>query len=461
MLANRMTDDSSENKDIPVDQTSEPHVVVGCPSCKTKFAVEGSLIASYEVPKFHCSRCDLVFQLTPATRDTHVTQQTPHNPKRWVLADGAEHQASNPFRQPTTPSSALKPSDFTLGEAASRQSIETHQPLAPLEERAGLSLLGLRPSAGPALSSAFTRQEALTQSSPSPAQLSDQTSPTVEQPSDKQSDLDPFSLFDAPSSRSQSTTAPSKPLESTGNPSTPESVRPTVSAPITPPAAQARTQSKTELRTEPVDTKQPSEGSTKRQRIAQAFQSMLSKLSERNQSLVHLSMPILGLFAFFCVMSYAGTLMPQTIDSIFRRTVPSILTGKVAQLPPSTLLVQEVSLELEKTQSKEIIPVVRGVIHNAGNSKIEDVLIETLGFDARGEVVVRAQAPLRSALAREKISDLPLTTVKKFQTSLSGRNSTIDSDERVAFSVALLSDATIPPQVSYFSARVFSVGTIR
>jgi hypothetical protein len=187
----------------------------------------------------------------------------------------------------------------------------------------------------------------------------------------------------------------------------------------------------------------------------------LSKLSVRNQGLVYLSLPVIALFAFFCVLSYASTLIPRTTDVVLQSVVPSILTGKVAKLPSSALSVQEVSIEFEKTQSKETIPVVRGVIHNSGNANVRDVLVEALGFDAQGELVVRAQAPLRSALTREKISDLPLATVKKFQTSLSGRNSTIESGEHVAFSVALLSDSIIAPQVSYFSARIFSVGATR
>lgn len=35
--------------------------VIQCPSCHTKFAVESSQIESYELPRFHCSRCDHVF----------------------------------------------------------------------------------------------------------------------------------------------------------------------------------------------------------------------------------------------------------------------------------------------------------------------------------------------------------------------------------------------------------------
>jgi hypothetical protein len=153
--------------------------------------------------------------------------------------------------------------------------------------------------------------------------------------------------------------------------------------------------------------------------------------------------------------------MPQTLDSIFQTLVPSVITGKISRLPDPSLQVQQVTLEFEKTQSKETIPVVRGVINNTADNSIQDVLVEALGFNARGEVVVRAQAPLRSALARERISDLPLETVKKFQTSLSARNSTIGAGEKVAFTVALLPENGAANEVNYFSARIFSVGNSR
>jgi hypothetical protein len=162
-----------------------------------------------------------------------------------------------------------------------------------------------------------------------------------------------------------------------------------------------------------------------------------------------------------CVLSYAARLAPRSVDSLLATTVPSFVTGKVPHIPPSELHIQEVSLEFEKTQSREILPVVRGTVHNTSEATIKDITIEALGFNSSGEVVVRAQAPLRSALAREKISDLPLETVKKFQTSLSARNSSIARGEKVAFTVALLSDAGVDNEIAFFSARVFSVGESR
>jgi hypothetical protein len=174
-----------------------------------------------------------------------------------------------------------------------------------------------------------------------------------------------------------------------------------------------------------------------------------------------MSLPVLSTVLAVCILGYTSRLLPGTFDSIFSTAIPSIITGKIAHTPDPSLHVQSVTLDFEKTQSKETIPVVRGVINNATGHSVEEVLIEALGFNIRGEVVVRAKAPLRSALAREKISDLPLDTVRKFQTSLSARNSSINNGEKVGFTVALLSDYGAPQDITYFSARVYSVGDTR
>jgi hypothetical protein len=149
------------------------------------------------------------------------------------------------------------------------------------------------------------------------------------------------------------------------------------------------------------------------------------------------------------------------MDSVFGAVVPGFIAGRTAHLPPAELSVQDLNLQLEKTQSKETIPVIRGFVSNASDKTFEDVSIEALGFNARGELLVRARAPLRSALSREKISDLPLETVKKFQTALSASDASIKAGEKVAFSVALFLQDTAPQEVTYFSARVFSVGRER
>jgi hypothetical protein len=173
---------------------------------------------------------------------------------------------------------------------------------------------------------------------------------------------------------------------------------------------------------------------------------------------------VLAAMGLLLTIGYSSYLAPQTLDAGLQAVVPSIITGATSQLPPADLSVQDISLEFVKTQSREGIGVVRGVVHNGSAATLNDVRLEALGFDDRGQIVIRAQAPLRSALAREKVSDLSLATVRKFQESLSASSSKIAAGEKVAFTVALLDSSSgegMPvdlSQVRYFSARVFSVG---
>jgi predicted Zn finger-like uncharacterized protein len=464
MLANKMMGDSGETKDSAQDLSSEPHVVVACPSCRTKFAVESSLVAAYETPKFHCSRCDSVFDLTPKTK--HVTSNQHahnHDSKRWVLVDNNDTNTPNPFAQPQTSahsSPAVTASDFTLGSSSDQPVIEPRKPFAPLEERAGVSLLGLRPSAGATIASTtITRQQALSHTA--------EPTPTISHDED-----DPFALFDPPSAIAGHQTAQSSSPTAATPPAAPPRVeRVAITAPTLPsePAQQPsisypsapKSYSKPNTSTDTVvadtETPRPSRSS----RIRELAANSLARLSERNQGLVRMSTPVLCALLIVCVLGYSARIMPRTFDALFSTIIPSVITGKIAHTPDPLLHVQGVSIEFEKTQSKEVVPVVRGVINNATGHSIEEVLVEALGFNIRGEVVVRAKAPLRSALVREKISDLPLDTVRKFQGSLSARNSTINSGENVAFTVALLSENGRADDVTYFSARVFSAGKAR
>ena len=177
-----------------------------------------------------------------------------------------------------------------------------------------------------------------------------------------------------------------------------------------------------------------------------------------------MSAPVVAAMGLLLTIGYSSYLAPQTLDAGLQAVVPSLITGPTSKLPPSELSVQDISLEFVKTQSHEGIGIVRGVVHNNADSTLNNVRLEAVGFDDRGQIVVRTQAPLRSALAREKVSDLSLATVRKFQESLSASSSKITAGERVAFTIALLDSSfgdAMPidlSKVRYFSARVFSVG---
>jgi hypothetical protein len=128
---------------------------------------------------------------------------------------------------------------------------------------------------------------------------------------------------------------------------------------------------------------------------------------------------------------------------------------------------KDLSLRFIRTPNREVVAVISGQLVNTSQEAISDVTLEALGFNDRGEVVIKSRAPLRSALSKEKIADLNQDTIQKFQHALGARDASIAPSETVPFSVALLGDedemrsgSSVEPDLSsirYFSARVFSV----
>lgn len=449
MLPNRKMEQNESHSEETIIPSSEPHIVVGCPSCKTKFAVEGSLVASFETPRFHCSRCDSVFELSNSRKAPAIPTNTEYQQPRWILADGARPNDLIHEKSSASVAPMLQSTDFSLGAPQVEHDRPSPSVALPVEERSGLSLLGMNLSATWLSPASLTREATKTaaRAGKAPVSISE----------------DPFSLFD--------------------DPTTPEATTPAVSAlpkqpavpvappPVSPPSApQPTTTSPRDLQPQreipPTPQPQIAETSSPTPARVAARGSMLARglerLSWRNYSLAVLSAPVLITMATLGTVGYAARLAPETVDATLHAIVPSVLTGQIVKVPPAELSARQLSLKFEKTQSREVLGVVRGVIFNGTQESLDDVQIEALGFNDRGELVTRTQAPLRSALARERIADLPLATVRKFQESLSARSANIAPGEQVPFTIALLEDTSTAglvdlSQVKYFSARVFSI----
>jgi hypothetical protein len=191
--------------------------------------------------------------------------------------------------------------------------------------------------------------------------------------------------------------------------------------------------------------------------------------SVRNRGLLRLATPIAGAVALLLGISYIARLSPQSVDALMTSTSPSIAKDSVQYLPPSSLSVRSLKLSFQKTQNKETVAVVSGVILNGTGRSFEDVELEAIGFNERGEIIMSSRAPLRSSLTGQKISNLSIDGIQQHQRSLGAENNSIAAKEGVPFTVALLdgrsgrvdgSDARVVPDLSrvrYFSARIFSV----
>jgi len=167
------------------------------------------------------------------------------------------------------------------------------------------------------------------------------------------------------------------------------------------------------------------------------------------------------------VLSYSLRLNPQGFGSAFTSVLPGVLGSTPLDVPPAGLAVKNIALQFMRTETSEVVPVVSGTLVNGTDAEINGVTLEGLGFDVRGEVLLSSQAPLRSALTREKFDELSLDPVKKFQVSLNASKAAIAAGEEVIFSVALLGNKGAGDEIAlgdidlsevkYFSARVFSV----
>jgi hypothetical protein len=453
---------SSRHDDSAPENSSEPHIVVACPFCKTKFAIETSLIAAYETPKFHCSRCDSLFDMgQPANTKKYQTPTSGGSvKKRWVLNDDANdngNASDTSDRGGVYNSSRIESSDFTLGDKAlnrAQEAVHDDATSANVEGHAGLSILGFRATTSRRRSSSLTRSEAQAIVAGRTEQSQDSTA------------RDPFAVF-GPSSGankdqtgSLETTAAKVQLAVEQQPQT-EISRGASSNNKNEGVSPRRLNLFRRDKRQPAVTQElrpPLNNGNGRDKSATGPLLKRSLGSNHNTGLIKLTLPLLGALGVISITALAARLAPTEIDKTLSVLIPGIISGRQAELPPVELTVQGLNMQLEQTATKETIPVIRGFINNSSQQRLEDVSIEALGFNAKGELLVRARAPLRSALSREKISDLPLETIRKFQNALSASDSSIKPGEKVSFSIALFLKDAAPNEVTYFSARVFSVG---
>ena len=456
-----------------------PHIVVACPSCKTSFAVETAAVAALETPRFHCSRCDDVFVLKDSASDTRpgplqVQSLTRNNASSFSRTAPVTNRAVNQ-------ESLIKPSDFSISAPSYSQPSHS-QPSHSQPSHSQPSTYSAPSALGVAAPKA---------ASPNNAQSVSQIRPTTEETSNGQqsttkssptprSELSLLSqgFLDAEDS-SASETIPaqsSTPIEATIAPvlapvtinhtEEPSPRKFVLSDPTPQPSkpVQAKIESPT---TEAYRPTPPRRSETVQTDLA-SVAAQGRRFSPRTQGLISMSLPILGVMVALLGLSYTARISPQSIDALANAALPSFAKESVSHLPPNKLSVRNISFKFKKTRSKETIGVVTGSITNETGKSIVGVEVEALGFNDRGEIVLSSRAPLRSALGNEKIADLSLETVRRFQSSLNAREASIAPKETIPFTVALVNnrgesgdetedDSLDLSKVKYFSARIFSV----
>lgn len=440
-----------------------PHIVVVCPTCRTSFAVETAAVAALEVPRFHCSRCDDIFVLKDSEFDARPGPMLSQSLSR-----------SNPSAQPrlsTSPkhASAVKPSDFSISPPTS--SAQPHaSPLAaptsaeqiPPQSIKSAPLSAAEPFAVQSQESTLRSELSLL----SKGFLDGDEAPVA---TSAPLDVTPVTHFEIADEPSHSALETSLNVESAPSPRNFVLSDPTPpQAPKSAPEPRTTVASTSVASTAAYRPPPPPKRSEPLQPDMAAIATQGARFSPRNQGLISMSLPILGSMLSLLVFSYCARVSPQSIDTLVQFAIPSFAKSSAIHLPPSTLQVKQIAFNFEKTRSKDVVGIVTGSITNSGGRAVQGVELEALGFNERGEIVMSSRAPLKSALLNEKISDLSLETVKRYQGSLNARDSSIAAQETVPFTIALVDSKGSDDEesgelevdlseVKYFSARIFSV----
>ena len=412
-------DSFSGRDDIVTEGSQSPQIIISCPTCSTRFSVDADAVSAMENPRFHCSRCDAIFGLAQARQHEHQNAPEVRKP----TSQPAEPRTRAPYgsTRSGSGSSTIKASDFSLGGSTTAPSMEPQSP---------------------ARNSSPARHTHIEQTPTPPSggwQLFDSNIPSAGRTEGRQ-EQQPLVHMQAPLNDSPLTT----PVE-TG----------------TPASEQLEFASNEDLEMHYSRSEERDETSDS----ASIFERLFGSFAPRSQGLIFMTTPLVAAFALLVVLSYSSRISPVTIGETARSIAPSFLTRSVPKLPPSGDSVKGLKLIYVKLQTKEIVPVISGTVANTTSETVDGITLEGIGFNERGEVLLSSQAPLRSALSREKVSDLSLETVVKFQSSLSARKASIAPKEEVQFTLALIgrkaTDRAIEDvdlgALKYFSARVFSV----
>ena len=461
-----------------------PHIVVVCPSCKTSFAVETAAVAALETPRFHCSRCDDIFIMKDAPADMlplgGVNVQS--------LTHGANaHRGTQSRGRGPLPESLIKPSDFSLGANTStpKAFIEPNfdAPFEPpAQARSELSLLSR--GVEDTHIQDTTIEEQFTFEAPVVARTP--VAPTPEKTIIEEASQ-PSGFVVTPAVRQAPTLSSRQFVLADPPPALPDHALTHDRAKIQAPTA-AKTQSPPAAKPQSAPAAKPVSVSaeahpkafsvsdtesyrpapqTRRTDTQSAAPSGPRRFSARTQSLISMAAPILGSLAVLLGLSYCAQVSPQSVDALMNYIIPSTFKESVQTPPPSTLGVKNLHISFKKTRNREFVPVVTGTVLNESGRSFDDIELEAIGFNGRGEIIASSRAPLRSALANENISTLSLETIGNYQQALAAKDSSIKAREAVPFTIALLNGREIdeelgtsefdPAQVKYFSARIFSI----
>jgi predicted Zn finger-like uncharacterized protein len=428
------------------------NVIIQCPKCQTRFAVNSELISELDMPRFHCSRCDNVFETASAT-DTNKAQaqQSEHIDEPTFI--------KKPHEEPTNIPLATNISAGLVAASITQENI-----------------------------SAQETETSVSETEPSP-NLGSSNSRSLRIPKDIDENLTHTPPHETSSAQEYEQLAMnlSTPNLSTPNLSTPNLSNPSLSTQRSSSLIQQETSSQEENKDsssdmpygvtiiEPkipefatnmlkVDSKPyPTPNSEELLKsLPNAFANNSYSSTKRsglvNGSFIFIA-PILASLVIISCFSYFLISSPKLVEAL-TQAIPNTLP----RLAPPGMRLERLKYSTSNLESGEQVNIISGKLINDSQESFNEVIIEGLAFNESGQLLKNIKIHSGNNLANANITSLPLERILSLQEEGKSKKRSIKPGEQEDFILAFIDKADLEQPHSkllasakYFSARIYSV----
>ena len=155
---------------------------------------------------------------------------------------------------------------------------------------------------------------------------------------------------------------------------------------------------------------------------------------------------VLGFFLLTIYFQYSPELLVKLVPTLFPST---------RQASPPELIVGDSKIRLFTLDTGDSVALLTGVLINSGSQILQDIEVEGALFNGAGDVLNKQRSFASPTLARSRLESLSPEMISSIQSTKPRKGSTLRGGEKVDFSIAL-----IGPEVKkarFFTTRVYSV----
>lgn len=412
---------------------SSESIIIQCPSCQTKFALDSARLEGIENPRFHCSRCDQMF----GQNETSIISAVTNEPQK--QSSFSIPKSIDKGYQPEPPIDAHIPSQSSDPLRMSIEKSVVEKPITSEIEPAQIEFL-------------FGGDSSTSHPTPIPSVGSEPTvSNVIEQKKDPTSERTAIinDIFDEIESTRKQAVSEAQALASRTKLCSivdfekPQSNSTSVSNAQT---SDSKLTSASLLKDFPASTS--SKLSPIQTSLADAPKRKPPLTAWQSASLLGTMMIVfVGIFALLGISLVSSPKFAQAFTDSFASSAPIP--------PPAGLMITDSSFKLVALDNGEKVSVISGNLVNHTEKTIKEVNIDGIAFNQNGGIISSVQGRASSPLTSTRLKSLSLEMIQMLQSRGGTKKFVLKPDASIPFSI-VITDPKAENAASYI-ARIYSV----